>query len=103
MLEDEHGASLRIVDLRWLAPIDEDRLMAAVEPCRRVLVVDECRVTGSQSEALVTLVNERLGDAARETRLAAEDCFIPLGPAATSTLPSKDSIVAEALELLGEP
>lgn len=103
VLEEEHGASLRIVDLRWLAPIDEDRLMAAVEPCRRVLVVDECRVTGSQSEALATLVNERLAGAARVRRLAAEDCFIPLGPAATSTLPSKDSIVAAALELLGDP
>jgi 2-oxoisovalerate dehydrogenase E1 component len=33
-------------------------------------------------------------------RLAADDSFIPLGRAATLTLPSRDSIVAAARELL---
>jgi 2-oxoisovalerate dehydrogenase E1 component len=32
-------------------------------------------------------------------RVTAEDSFIPLGRAATLTLPSRDSIVAAALEL----
>jgi hypothetical protein len=31
---------------------------------------------------------------------AAEDSFIPLGVAATSTLPSKESIIQNALELI---
>jgi hypothetical protein len=31
---------------------------------------------------------------------AAEDSFIPLGVAATATLPSKESIVQNALELI---
>ena len=31
-------------------------------------------------------------------RIAADDSFIPLGRAATLTLPSRDSIVAAALE-----
>jgi 2-oxoisovalerate dehydrogenase E1 component len=33
-------------------------------------------------------------------RIAAEDSFIPLGKAATVTLPSRDSIYAAAKELL---
>jgi 2-oxoisovalerate dehydrogenase E1 component len=33
-------------------------------------------------------------------RIAAEDSFIPLGRAATLTLPSRDSIVAAALEMV---
>ena len=33
-------------------------------------------------------------------RIAADDSFIPLGRAATLTLPSRDSIVAAAKELL---
>ena len=33
-------------------------------------------------------------------RLAADDSFIPLGKAATLTLPSRDSIYAAAKELL---
>jgi hypothetical protein len=32
-------------------------------------------------------------------RLCAKDCFIPLGEAATATLPDRDGIVALALEL----
>jgi 2-oxoisovalerate dehydrogenase E1 component len=35
-------------------------------------------------------------------RITAEDSFIPLGRAATLTLPSRDSIVAAALDLVGQ-
>ncbi len=37
----------------------------------------------------------------RVARVAAEDSFIPLARAATLTLPSRDSIVAAALDLTG--
>ena len=86
-----------MIDLRWLAPLNEQGLLDAVAGCERILVVDECRTTGSQSEALMTLFAERApGVGCR--RIAAEDSFIPLGRAATLTLPSRDSIVAAALE-----
>ncbi len=96
VLRDDHGIDARIVDLRWLAPLAEDAVLAAVEDCAAVLVVDECRVTGSQSEALLALFAERAGKIAR--RIAATDCFIPTGPAYAATLPSVTSIVAAALE-----
>ncbi|MCH4151943.1 MAG: thiamine pyrophosphate-dependent enzyme [Sphingobium sp.] len=97
VLEDAHGVSARVIDLRWLAPVDADALLAAVGPCGRVLIVDECRVTGSQSEALMALFAEQAPHI-RASRIAAEDSFIPLGRAATLTLPGRDSIVAAALE-----
>jgi 2-oxoisovalerate dehydrogenase E1 component len=99
ILSEQHGLDLRVIDLRWLAPLNEDGLLDAVAPCKRVLVVDECRRTGSQSEALMALFAERAPDL-RCRRIAAEDSFIPLGRAATLTLPSRDSIVAAALELV---
>jgi 2-oxoisovalerate dehydrogenase E1 component len=98
ILREEHGLDLRVVDLRWLAPLNEDALLDAVGGCGRVLIVDECRRTGSQSEALMALFAERAPKVDCR-RLAAEDSFIPLGRAATMTLPSRDSIVAAALEL----
>jgi 2-oxoisovalerate dehydrogenase E1 component len=98
ILHDEHGLDLRVIDLRWLAPLDEDGLLAAVQGCERILIVDECRRTGSQSEALMALFAER-APAVPCARITAEDSFIPLGRAATLTLPSRDSIVAAALEL----
>ena len=100
ILSAEHGAKIRIVDLRWLAPLSEEAILAAVDPCSHVLVVDECRVTGSQSEALMTLLSEK-AQGKRTARIAADDSFIPLGRAATVTLPSRDGIVAAALELMG--
>ncbi len=92
------GIRVRVIDLRWLAPLSEEALIAAVQACDHVLVVDECRRTGGQAEALMTLFAERgFGNVAR---LTAEDSFIATGPAYAATLPSRDSIVAAAQALL---
>jgi 2-oxoisovalerate dehydrogenase E1 component len=97
ILREQHGLSLRVIDLRALAPLNEEGLLDAVAGCKKLLIVDECRKTGSQSEALMALFAEGApGVPCR--RLTAEDSFIPLGRAATLTLPSRDSIVAAALE-----
>jgi 2-oxoisovalerate dehydrogenase E1 component len=100
ILHDEHGLDPRVIDLRWLAPLNEDAILDGIAGCGRVLIVDECRRTGSQSEALMALFAERAPGVACE-RITAEDSFIPLGRAATLTLPSRDSIVAAALDLVG--
>jgi 2-oxoisovalerate dehydrogenase E1 component len=97
ILANDHGLDCRVIDLRWLAPLDTAAILQAISPCRRVLIVDECRVTGSQSEGLMALLAEH-APGLSVTRIAAEDCFIPLGRAATVTLPSRDSIVAAALD-----
>jgi 2-oxoisovalerate dehydrogenase E1 component len=97
VLSERHKLDLRVIDLRWLAPLNEDGLLDAVAGCDRILIVDECRKTGSQSEALMALFAER-APKVRCRRITAEDSFIPLGRAATLTLPSRDSIVAAALE-----
>ncbi|MBY6141593.1 MFS transporter [Leisingera daeponensis] len=94
-----HGVKTRIVDLRWLAPLPETALLGAVEDCKNVLIVDECRVTGSQSEALMALFAEQ--SYIPTARIAATDCFIATGPAYGATLPSRDSIVGAALKLAG--
>jgi 2-oxoisovalerate dehydrogenase E1 component len=99
ILREQHGLDLRVIDLRWLAPLNEDGLLEAIAGCDRILIVDECRRTGSQSEALMALFAERAPQA-DSRRITAEDSFIPLGRAATLTLPSRDSIVAAALEMV---
>ncbi len=103
ILAEKHGLNVRVIDLRWLAPLNEEAILSAVEPCDHVLVVDECRVTGSQSEALMTLLAEGASSDKKTKRIAAHDSFIPLGRAATATLPSRDGIVEAALELTGRP
>lgn len=94
----EKGIDLRIVDMRWLAPLPEAAILEAVDGCGSVLIVDECRRTGSQSEALMALFAENFDVAT--ARVTADDSFIATGPAYAATLPSKDSIVAAALALV---
>ncbi len=92
------GLKTRIIDMRWLAPLPTDALREATNTCAHVLIVDECRRTGSQSEALMTFFAED-SPAIPTARVVAEDCFIATGPAYAAPLPSKDGIVDAALAL----
>lgn len=94
----KQGIAVRVIDLRWLAPLPEDGLIKAIGD-RPVLVVDECRHTGGQAEGLMALLHE--AGVQRMGRLTAEDSFIATGKAYGATLPSRESIVARALEVLG--
>jgi 2-oxoisovalerate dehydrogenase E1 component len=97
ILREQHGIACRIIDIRWLAPLPEDAIIDATAGCNHVLIVDECRSTGSQSEALMTLFVEKSDRSA--VRLAAKDSFIATGPAYGATMPSRDDIVGAALAL----
>jgi len=99
-LEQKHSIILTIIDLRWLAPLNKDALLAVIKNCEHLLVVDECRQTGSISEAIFTLVIEGLELPPAMARVTAEDCFIPLAEAANLLLPQKQDIVNAALSLL---
>lgn len=88
------GIDTRIIDMRWIAPLPVEGILAAIKGAEKVLVVDECRRTGGQSEALLAMLAERSDLPA--ARLAAEDSFIATGPAYAATMPSRDSIVAAA-------
>ena len=85
------GIGSRVIDLRWLAPLPLDAVADAVAGCRRVVVVDECRASGSPSEAIVTgLVERGIGTV---VRVCAADSFIATGPGSAATLPSRAEIV----------
>ncbi|MDR9483748.1 MAG: thiamine pyrophosphate-dependent enzyme [Sediminimonas sp.] len=91
------GIRARIVDARWLSPLPKEALSAAVEGCKRILIVDETRHSGGVAEALMAHFTET--SRAALSRLTAEDSFIATGPAYGATMPSKDSIAAAALKL----
>jgi len=94
--EKELDIDLRIIDLRWLCPLPNQEILKAVRKCKNILIIDECRKTGSISEELMALLHDRKN----VTRHTAEDSFIPLGKAYASTLPSKDSIIKAAKDLV---
>ena len=98
ILADQHGINCRLVDLRWLAPLNVDGVLVASAPCENILIVDECRKTGSLSEQIMALLEEHKVSKP-VARVTAEDSFIPLGPAANLVLPSVESITTAAREL----
>lgn len=93
----QSGIKTRIIDMRWLAPVPTQGILDALTGAEKVLVVDECRQTGGQSEALISMLHDNC--ALPKARLAAEDSFIATGPAYAATMPSRDSIVAAAKAL----
>lgn len=98
----EQDVNVSLIDLRWLAPLDEQAILGAVKGFSRVLIVDECRQTGSISEALCTMLVEGLEELPSIQRICAQDSFIPLGSASYEVLPSCDDIVKTAVEMMQE-
>jgi 2-oxoisovalerate dehydrogenase E1 component len=99
VLAAQHNVKIRIVDLRWLHPLNAEAIIDAASPCAKILIVDESRRSGSLSEKLMTIFAEH-GRGDDTSRITAEDCFIPLGPAAELVLPSKAGIIDAALSVL---
>ena len=95
ILEDRHNIKSRVIDLRWLAPLNIEAVVKAIKDCQKILIVDECRKTGSVSEELFTRLVEN-GVKAPIKRLTAEDSFIPLGKAYATTLPGVEGIISLA-------
>ncbi len=98
------GSSVRVVDLRWLRPLDRACIVAEAQRAGRVLIVDEGRRSGGVHEAVAAVILEELQECMpRVATVCGEDTYIPLGPAAGTVLPSEDSILAAAQRLLAVP
>jgi len=97
-LSAEHGIHARVLDLRWLVPLPIDAVVEHARATGRLLVVDECRESGSVSEALAAAALDR-NVSARFARVTSADSFIPLGEAADLVLLGEREIVQAALRL----
>ena len=99
-LEKELGVKVRIMDLRWLVPLNEEAILEHARQTEAVLVVDEGRYSGGISEAVLALLAERLPHIERLSRVVGADCYTPLGDAAATVLPSEEEVVQAARRLL---
>jgi 2-oxoisovalerate dehydrogenase E1 component len=97
---DALGIRVRVVDLRWLAPLPADDMIREASATRRVLIVDETRETGGVGEGVLAELLEH-GYVGAVERVASRDSFIPLGDAALEVLLSEDTIEAAAIKLAG--
>jgi 2-oxoisovalerate dehydrogenase E1 component len=99
-LEREHGISVRVFDMRWLAPFPEEQMLLEANQTGKVLVVDETRATGGVSEGIFTALVEG-GFRGELRRVAAMDSIIPLGDAANLVLVQEEEIEQAVLDMVG--
>jgi 2-oxoisovalerate dehydrogenase E1 component len=102
ILREKHNIKARVVDLRWLNPLNEEFIVEQSLATGTVRVVDESRRTGGLGEAILAVICERLGGEVKAARLNAYDTYIPLGPAADCVIPQFTDVVRDALKLLGK-
>ena len=96
---ENHGVNVRVLDLRWLAPLPVDDILREAAATGRVLVVDETRRSGGVSEGIVAAIVDG-GFAGSVARVTSADSFVPLGPAASHVLLGEDEIEEAAWRLV---
>ena len=101
--EDLDGASVEVLDLRSLVPLDEEAILASVAKTSKVLIVDEANQTCAAGAQVAAVIAEKgfedLDGPVR--RVATPDVPIPFSPPLEQALlPSVDRVKEAARELL---
>jgi pyruvate/2-oxoglutarate/acetoin dehydrogenase E1 component len=96
-------ASIEVIDLRSLVPLDEDAILASVRKTSKVLIVDEANETCAAGAQVAALIADRGFEDldAPVRRLATPDVPIPFSPTLErAVLPGVESIESALVELL---
>ncbi len=101
--EDLDGASVEVLDLRSLVPLDEEAILDSVRRCSKVVVVDEANATCAAGAQVAALIAERAFEDldGPVVRVATPDVPIPFSPPLeAAVLPSVDRVREAVRELL---
>ena len=101
--EDLDGASIQVLDLRSLVPLDEEAILAAVRECSKVVIVDEANATCAAGAQVAALIAEKGFEDldGPVVRVASPDVPIPFSPPLEqAVLPSVDRVREACRELL---
>lgn len=101
-IEEKHGASIEVIDLRTLIPLDKETILNSVRKTGKVLIVHEDTITSGFGAEIAAIVAaeafERLD--APVQRVAAKDAPVPYGPELENAMLPQESDVFNALESL---
>jgi 2-oxoisovalerate dehydrogenase E1 component len=92
----KRGWETRVVDLRWLVPLNEAFIVEQARHARRIIIVDEGRHSAGVGEGIITAIAEGGYGARPFRRVVGADTFTPLAGAALLAIPSDEQIVAAA-------
>jgi 2-oxoisovalerate dehydrogenase E1 component beta subunit len=100
---DIDGASIEVLDLRSLVPLDEAAILASVRKCSKVVIVDEANATCAAGAQVAALIAEHAWEDldGPVVRVAAPDVPIPFSPTLEqAVLPQVDDIREACRELI---
>ena len=95
-IQGKHGWQTRVIDLRWLVPLNDALIAQHASECNRIIVVDEGRKSAGVGEGIITAITEAGHGAKPLKRVVGADTFTPLAGAAFLVIPSDEQIVAAA-------
>jgi pyruvate/2-oxoglutarate/acetoin dehydrogenase E1 component len=101
-LEEEHGLSVEVLDLRTLLPLDEEAIVRSVKKTNRLLIVHEDTRTGGIAGEIAMRISEKAFEwlDAPILRVTAIDAPVPYSPPLEDYfLPQVDDIVTAARHL----
>jgi len=104
VLSKEHGIDAEVIDLRTIAPLDEETILASVRKTGRLLTVEEGYENNGIGAEVVSRVVAAAFDAldAEPVRVAFPNCPIPFAKSLEMALiPDAKKIVQAALRIAG--
>ncbi|HYL99423.1 MAG TPA: alpha-ketoacid dehydrogenase subunit beta [Blastocatellia bacterium] len=103
-VEEEHGLSVEVVDLRSLSPYDWEAIAASVQKTSKALVVYEDTRSWGYGAEIAARISDELFEAldGPVRRIAAKDTFVAYSPPLEDAiLPQVDDIICGILDLVG--
>jgi len=99
---EKEGYSVEVVDLRTVAPLDIDTIIASVEKTSRAIVVQEAQKQAGIAANVVAEINDRaiLSLEAPVLRVAAPDTVYPFSQAESVWLPNYKDVIETAKKVL---
>jgi len=86
----------RVVDLRWLVPLNDRFIAEQAKSARRIIVLDEGRRSAGVGEGIITAIVEAGLGKTPLRRVVGADTYTPLAGAALLVLPGENDVVAAA-------
>ena len=101
-LEERLGASVEVIDLRTLNPLDKETILASVRKTGKVIVAHEDTLTGGFGAEIAAIIAAEAFDRldAPVVRVAAKDAPIPYAPSLENAMLPQESDLLKAMERL---
>jgi 2-oxoisovalerate dehydrogenase E1 component len=101
-IEERMGASVEVIDLRTLNPLDRDTILASVRKTGKVIVAHEDTLTGGFGAEIAAIIAAEAFDHldAPVLRVAAKDTPVPYAPTLENAMLPQESDLLNAMERL---